>query len=458
MGKRSVRRRRRRFRRRQKLWLRELREQLFVVGAALVCAMFIVSAASSHCLVMVGGKQVGLVENRVMAEEAVEKILSEWQTGLGQPVKPNEKITYRYIRGTGGQLLTEKELRLRLEKVLHLYTPAAAVCVDGQERFYFKDEKTAQKFLDSVRRMYALKPDEPVSFGERVEVAVRNVPVDQICSVSEALSAVRRGIEEKWRYTVKDGDTLWDIAAAQNLALEDVIAANPGINPDRLSIGQIIRLRREKPVLTVVQRYETSKIEPIPFPREIRYDRRLHRGQVRIVTPGRPGKKEITYFVTVNNGVEVRREVIGTREISPPVKQIERRGSRYLLASRGEGRADLGWPVSGAILSGYGMRWGRMHTGLDIGAGYGAAVAAAGSGTVIQAGWHGGYGRTVEIDHGDGVVTRYAHLSSVEVGIGEVVRRGQIVGQVGSSGNATGPHLHFEVIVNGVPRNPFNYL
>lgn len=117
----------------------------------------------------------------------------------------------------------------------------------------------------------------------------------------------------------------------------------------------------------------------------------------------------------------------------------------------------LVWPVGGSITSGYGMRWGRLHAGIDIGAGYGAPIVAAASGTVISAGWMGGYGNLVIIDHGGGMATAYAHQSSIAVGGGSV-SQGQVIGYVGSTGNSTGAHLHFEVRINGSPVDPLGYL
>jgi murein DD-endopeptidase MepM/ murein hydrolase activator NlpD len=442
----------------ESIWSREFKEQLCVVGAAVVFSLVLLLTASTRCLVMVNEVPVGIVAKRGVAEEVVRKIQRAQEDVLGQAVTLRENVAYRNVRGVRDRLLTAEELERGLINALHLYTSAAVVRVDGEDRFYFRNKETAHAFLDSVQRMYTVNPDAPVSFAGKVDVAVTSVPVDWITGTEEALASVRIGIEEKWRYTVKEGDTLWDIAAAEQVALEDIIAANPSLNPDRLAIGQVIALRREKPVLTVVQVFETVKEEPIPFPREVQYDSSLRSGQIKVVKAGKPGTKEITYRVTVHNGVEVSRESLSTRQVTAPEKQVERRGSMYLMASRGQGRANLGWPLSGPILSGYGTRWGRMHTGLDIGAGYGAAVGAAGAGTVVQAGWNGGYGLTVEVDHGDGVVTRYAHLSSINVGTGEVVGRGQNIGRVGSTGHSTGPHLHFEVLVNGAPRNPLNYL
>jgi murein DD-endopeptidase MepM/ murein hydrolase activator NlpD len=120
--------------------------------------------------------------------------------------------------------------------------------------------------------------------------------------------------------------------------------------------------------------------------------------------------------------------------------------------------AGLIWPCDGVVVSGFGMRWGRMHEGIDIGCAYGTPNHAAASGTVIYAGWLGGYGNLVVVDHGNGLSTAYAHASSILVSVGQSVSQGQTVSLVGSTGHSTGPHLHFEVRVNGVAVDPLPYL
>jgi len=116
------------------------------------------------------------------------------------------------------------------------------------------------------------------------------------------------------------------------------------------------------------------------------------------------------------------------------------------------------WPVNGSVVSGFGMRWGRMHEGIDITASSGTPIWAAAAGTVIHAGWLGGYGNLVVVDHGNGLATAYAHASAILVSVGQAVAQGETIALVGSTGNSSGPHLHFEVRVNGEAVDPLFYL
>jgi murein DD-endopeptidase MepM/ murein hydrolase activator NlpD len=130
------------------------------------------------------------------------------------------------------------------------------------------------------------------------------------------------------------------------------------------------------------------------------------------------------------------------------------------IASTGSGVSASGflWPVHGAVVSGYGWRWGRMHEGVDISVASGTSVVAAASGTVIYAGWLGGYGNLVVVDHGNGLSTAYAHNSGFAVGVGASVGQGQTIAYSGSTGNSSGPHVHFAVRVNGAAVDPLGYL
>ena len=115
------------------------------------------------------------------------------------------------------------------------------------------------------------------------------------------------------------------------------------------------------------------------------------------------------------------------------------------------------WPIHGPVTSEFGPRWGGFHPGIDIAAAYGTPIKAAKAGTVILASWYGGYGNFVLIDHGGGIVTGYGHQSRMAVSDGQQVSQGQVIGYEGSTGFSTGPHVHFEVRVDGTPQNPRNF-
>lgn len=115
-------------------------------------------------------------------------------------------------------------------------------------------------------------------------------------------------------------------------------------------------------------------------------------------------------------------------------------------------------PTSGVLTSRFGARWGRTHTGIDVGAPTGTSIKAAASGTVIFSGWKGTLGKMVVVSHGNGIQTYYAHCSSLLVSSGQTVSAGQLIAKVGSTGRSTGPHLHFEIRVNGSAINPQGYI
>ena len=118
----------------------------------------------------------------------------------------------------------------------------------------------------------------------------------------------------------------------------------------------------------------------------------------------------------------------------------------------------LSKPTVGTLTSRFGGRWGSMHTGIDVANNTGTNITSAAAGTVKFTGWYGGYGNLVIVSHGGGVETYYAHCSSILVSAGQSVAQGQSIAKMGSTGNSTGPHLHFEVRVNGVAQNPQTYV
>jgi peptidoglycan DL-endopeptidase CwlO len=156
------------------------------------------------------------------------------------------------------------------------------------------------------------------------------------------------------------------------------------------------------------------------------------------------------------------------QELEGDLRALQAASAQVTNQLQGSGSAPAGpirqggggyvWPVNGPVVSPFGMRWGRLHAGVDIAVPAGTPIRAAASGTVAMAGWMGGYGQYTCVQHGGGVATCYAHQSSIGVGSGASVKQGQVIGSVGCTGHCFGDHLHFEVRINGSPVDPMGYL
>lgn len=178
-------------------------------------------------------------------------------------------------------------------------------------------------------------------------------------------------------------------------------------------------------------------------------------GQSKLVDNGKEGQKAIEREVILENNKVINSKVVSEKITLPPKNKIVLQGRKNpILASTGS----LLTPSRGAISSYFGLRWGKMHEGLDIAANMGDPIIAALDGTVVYSGWESGYGNVIKLQHQSDLMTIYGHCSKLEVSVGQKVNKGDEIGKVGSTGNSTGPHLHFEVRVNGVAQNPVAFL
>ena len=427
-------------------------------------ALYLIFALSAYavfggnaCAVYVDGKMVAVTDDEKSAKQALGELTKSKSDQAGCPVVVAGEISYGGIRVDQEEMLDQEALTKRLDESLTFKASCTSILINGEAKVFLKHKEDAERLLAWLKGLYPLEPDEEPLFKEKIELAEETTEVNSIMDLESAQKYVLLGTNKVTEYKVKDGDTLWDIARAARMDMEQIVLSNPGLDPERLSIDQVLCLSKESPLINVVTKRQVTVDEEIPYSVEVQKDDSLLFGEQRIICKGEPGKRTVTYRIVRENGLETEREVLTEELISEPRTEIVAKGSLTMLASRG-GTARLSWPCSGGIVSPFGMRNGRMHQGVDIGAGYGSTVKAVAGGTVIFTGWQGGYGNTVEISHGSGLVTQYAHLSSISVSNGKKVERGEKIGLVGATGRADGPNLHFEVRIGGTPRNPANYL
>lgn len=230
-------------------------------------------------------------------------------------------------------------------------------------------------------------------------------------------------------YVVVPGDNLEEIARKHGIDVDTILGANPELNSETIYPGQRLNILAEKGVLHIVADGQT------------------------FWSIARQYGMDWQRIESDNPGVDI--------EALQPGQRLFIRGAkprRQNDVSRGSTDLYFRRPAQGVVSSPFGYRWGTVHTGIDIAADNGEAIQAARGGRVAYAGWMGGYGLTVVIDHGRGWETLYGHASEVFVNTGDMVQAGKCIAAVGSTGNSTGPHLHFEVRKQGTPLNPAQYL
>lgn len=291
-----------------------------------------------------------------------------------------------------------------------------------------------------------------VDFQEPIEIIETYAGKDQLSDVQTAYEGITKEQENNEIYQVQAGDCLSIIADKYGMSTDELLSINEGLEADsNILIGDQIVVMVPKPELSVVMQEQTTYTED--YEAEVQYvdNPDKYVGDDTVIQEPQTGNRTVTAIVSYNNGAETGREIIKEQINTEAVAKIIERGTKPLPTY-------IRPTTYGTLTSGFGPRWGTVHKGLDWGVPVGTACRASRAGTVVSAGWSGGYGYCVVIDHGDGVRTRYAHLSSIQVSNGQYVNQGEVIALTGNTGDSTGPHIHFEIIVNGVAVNPANYL
>jgi murein DD-endopeptidase MepM/ murein hydrolase activator NlpD len=302
------------------------------------------------------------------------------------------------------------------------------------------------------------------AFAEDVETVTGLFPTTTIIT-TEAMNKLITGTSKSGvTYTVKDGDTATSIAKANNTTIAELNKINNNQIGDDLHPGDLINLEVSVPMLGVELVKNITYQVPLSYKTVTMQDDSQYTDYSKVKTEGANGVQQCVDKVYYVNGVESKRDVITRTVITPSVDKVVITGTkkRPKYSSSGESTGSLMWPVPSlhTITTYFTWRWGSFHTGIDISGGgaYGRTIVAADGGVVVSSGWKNGYGNCVQINHGGGIQTLYGHASKLLVRAGQRVSKGQAIALVGSTGNSTGPHCHFEVIKNGTKVNPLGYV
>ncbi|WP_404446631.1 M23 family metallopeptidase [Sutcliffiella horikoshii] len=432
--------------------------------------------------VYLNGERVGAVDNKDQLDKAIEaKVESVQKNHKELDLSVGEQVSVVPEKVFRPSAENQETIDTVIEQV-EVKASASALSIEGEEVVLLKNKEEVEKVMELLKlefvsdkdlkaleerqknqevKLPELKVNESrvldVSITEKVSYSDKDVDPKKVVSVKEAVELIKKGKKQAEKYEVQAGDSLGDIAEKHELTSEELLQMNPDIAVDSLlKVGKVLNVSAKKPYLSILVKEEVSKNEEIPYEQEVVEDKELPKGETKVKQQGENGEKNVRTINTKENGITIKTEVTHDETLKEPVKHIVVKGTK-VIPSRGSG--SLAWPaVGGYISSKMGHRWGKMHKGIDIARPSDRTIKAADNGVIESAGWDGGYGNKVVINHQNGMKTTYAHLDSISVSVGQTVSRGGKIGIMGTTGQSTGVHLHFEVYQDGKLKDPMQYL
>lgn len=430
-----------------------------VAGAAMVTIIIGNMTAYEY---IYSGKVLGVVKYQEDVYKTIDVIGDKLSAQYDADITIDKKkdIRFKKIVAFNQDIDDRDDILNRLTYMRDMKVNGRGIFVDSKLVAVLESDKTARAILNEIQDNY-VKEDaniqyKEIGFAEDVTIKDVETKLGNIEAKDKALEYMLTGAVEKKIHQVQSGETFSEIAKIYGLKQSELQTSNPDIIPEKLSIGQEICLNQIVPLVTVQTTEVAQYKEAIPY--EIKYENtaNLFKNEQTVKTKGANGEKDVVAEIVRNNGIEVSRSEISATVLSEPVSQVVMVGTKEPPPLIGTG--SFIYPIRGTLTSRYGTRWGRLHAGIDLAAPIGTHIKAADGGKVTFSGYNGALGYMVAIDHGGGRVTWYGHCSKLFVKKGDRVYQGQHIANVGNTGRSTGPHVHFEVHINGKTKNPLSYL
>ncbi|WP_404450711.1 peptidoglycan DD-metalloendopeptidase family protein [Virgibacillus necropolis] len=435
--------------------------------------------------VYMNGKHIGKVDDRSVVQDKIDAKIATGEEQFNKyTIAIGEKVSLIPEKVFNPTYNNEKVAKT-LENGLSIKAKAVELKIADKTVGYFNNKKIVQEVLKAYKAKYVsedilnkieakdeTKKNEPkqdetslskgdstvteVTLSEKVTMEEKKTSPQDVLTVKQGVKMIEKGTLEVKKHKVEQGEVLGQIASKYDLSTKKLLELNSSLTEDSiLQIGEELNVMEYAPFVNVIVKKEKLVEETIKHETKIIESDDLYKGEEKTKQDGTDGKREVHYAIEMTNGQQTAKEVITETVTKEPVKDIIIKGTK-VISSRGTG--NLHWPtIGGYVSSDVGQRWGRMHKGMDIARPSNRAILAADNGVVVEAGRDGSFGNKIVIDHNNGMRTIYAHLSSIGVQTGQTVKRGSQIGVMGTTGNSTGVHLHFEVHVNGSLERPASY-
>ncbi|MCQ2544948.1 MAG: peptidoglycan DD-metalloendopeptidase family protein [Clostridia bacterium] len=437
-----------------------------IVLVAVICGAGVINFCTAYQY-SYNGAQLGYVKSKedvLQVTEMVQRELTE-EKNIAVVVDANDDITFdrKFTLNKDVVIDSADDVLRRLTYMGDLNVKAWGIYLDGRKVGAVENKQVAADVLKKIEDKYASHKEGSVikeaAIVEDIKIRKSNTDLQDLMNADQMVEKLcTSGIKESV-HTVVRGETLASIAKDHNLAEEDILKDNPDVDRQKLEVGSTITLHETAPIMTVRIVEERTHTEKTDYKTIKKKDDDLYEGFTEVDQKGKKGLAEKIDKTTSINGEVVETVNLKNEVKEKPVDKIVRVGTKERPPTVGSGTYI--WPAysgSYTVTSEFKWRWGRQHEGMDLGCHVGTDVLASDGGTVVHAGYMGGYGLLVIIDHQDGVQTYYGHNSALLVHVGDKVFQGQHIAEAGSTGRSTGPHIHFGVKDHGSFKNPRNYL
>ncbi|MBQ6388016.1 MAG: peptidoglycan DD-metalloendopeptidase family protein [Mogibacterium sp.] len=411
------------------------------------------------------GKILGYVNNQEdvtgVLEIAGEKLSENSSHGAEIKFVTNQNVTFNLVDGRGKSLDDSDTAINKLVYLTDIETEAYGIYDGKNLAAVVKSSEDAERLLEQSMAVLS-EPDtgmKVVSSEFTNELAIQpiNVLLTSVQSNSDALEMMTEGGSTQYYHIVETGESIGSLARTFGVDPINIYDENNENVITEIEQGDKVCIHKDNDPVSV-QMVEKGKLREVIEFETIKQDSdEYYEGDTHVEQEGRDQIQVFTGTITKVGGEVTDRDEESTEIIRKGRDKIILIGTaeRPRTAPTGTYLVPL---EHYTLTSNFGPRWGRLHSGIDMAIRTGTPFMATDGGTVIRASWYSGYGNCIDVDHGNGRVTRYGHCSAIYVNVGDEVYQGQVIGLVGSTGNSTGPHLHFEIILNGTPVNPRPYL
>lgn len=414
------------------------------------------------------GRELGVIADETELEAAARDVQQRISYSAGdKAIDLSAKYSLRIISDSDKLMNAARLADEMLEASDEELTEAYGIYIDGEFIGAVRDKRPVQDALD--KNLLDYKPDgivKEISYANKIEYTKGIYLLNSLREEQEAIELLTSTTEKSKVYVVKAGDTVLDIIQKFGMKVDDFNKLNPKA-ADGLKNGQMLNVTQTERYLPVQYTRELETLTFLDYETIEVETSALNVGIRAVLVKGERGEKVSNLEVTYIDGIEQSRKVLSSTVTKNPVVETIGIGTYSAQPDYPEtvyfgqplaGSGQMGWPVNGGWISDTFIS-DRNHKGLDIAAPEGTEIYASEEGEVVSAGWNsGGYGNVVMIEHPDGYATVYAHMVMVYALEGQYVTKGQLIGFVGSTGNSTGPHCHFEVRYQGICLDPAAFL